>query len=330
MGFRAMNCEMAAWVVAAEPQAAKEHLVAARDFIQTVEAQLSRFRPQSELSRLNARSGQPVRVSALLWDVIVCALDSSRRTDGLYDPTVLNALETAGYNRTFETVVADRLDLLRETRSPGDRRPSPTAGHLEKQGPQWSVAGGRRSFRRDIQLDPRTRSVTLPPGVRLDLGGIAKGWTADRAADRLAALGPCLVDAGGDLAARGRPPGQAGWPIGVADPHNPEMDLALLLVSDRGVATSGVDYRRWTHAGVPQHHAIDPRTRRPARTDLLSVTVVGPDATRADLHALVALLLGAKQGHRYLARRRDVEGLLVGQGGRLLVTPGMRRHVSAE
>ncbi len=344
--FRAMSCEMAAWVVSADHHAARAHLITARDFIQTVEAQLSRFRPQSELSRLNAQPGHPVQVGPMLWEVLGYALEAARETGGLYDPTVLDALEAAGYDRSFD-----------------DRRPSETRrqGDKETRGPsacpvEWtqfhracrssvtpkvsssphllvSLSQKRRSAVsprplawQAIRLDPHTRSVTLPPGVRLDLGGIAKGWAADRAAERLAALGPCLVDAGGDIAARGAPPGQPGWPIGVADPRNPNSDLTLLQIRDRGVATSGVDYRRWVHDGAIQHHIIDPRTHRPAQTDLLTVTVVAPDTTQADLHALVALLLGSREGRRYLARQRGVEGLLVREDGRRFTTPGWGRY----
>ncbi len=313
LDFRAMSCEMVVWVVAADPRAAREHLVAARDFIQAVERQLSRFDPQSELSRLNARSGQAVQVSPLLWAVLTYALDAARQTEGLYDPTVLEALEVAGYDRSFQEVLAN-------SRAPGSPSTGLRAGSEELR----ATVGRQWSSWRDIQIDPPTRNVTLPPGVRLDLGGIAKGWAAERAADRLAIIGPCLVDAGGDIAARGRPPDQAGWPIGVTNPRNPETDLALLLVKDRGVATSGTDYRRWNRDGVIQHHIIDPRTRRPAQTDLLSATVVAPDAAQADLHALVALLLGAEEGLRYLARQPMVEGLLVTEDGRQLATPGFR------
>jgi len=305
---------MAAWVSAPNASIAREYLEAVRQFIETVEAHLSRFRPESELSRLNARTGRKVAVSPLLWEALQWALESARRTGGLYDPTVLDALEAAGYDRSFD-----------DHRSPtAERRLRDVVGDSESDEPSAVVP--RWSWQ-DIRLDPRTQSVTLPPHLRLDLGGIAKGWAAERAADQLAVLGPCLVDAGGDIATRDRPPGLPGWPIAVAQPGNPDADLALLLVRDRGVATSGIDYRRWVHNGVQQHHLIDPRTRRPARTDLLTVTVIAPNAMEADLHALVALLLGAKDGLRYLIHQQGVEGLLVKNDGAHFTTPGFERYV---
>ena len=307
LDFRAMSCEMAAWVAATDAAIARERLAAAQRFIETVEAHLSRFRPQSELSRLNARAGQEVRVSPLLWEVLEWALEAAHRTAGVYDPTVLDALEAAGYDRSFDerrTTSDERHSVERTLQTP--HQPS-----------AWQA----------IRLNPHARSVTLPPGVRLDLGGVAKGWAAERAADRLAVLGPCLVDAGGDIAARGSPPGERGWPIAVADPREPDADLALLIVRDRGVATSGTDYRRWMHNGTLQHHLIDPRTRRPAQTDLLAVTVVAPDAAQADLHALVTMVLGLEEGQRYLRRQRGVEGLLIREDGQQFATPGFWRYV---
>ena len=180
---------------------------------------------------------------------------------------------------------------------------------------------------RDIACDPLTRTVTLPLGLHLDLGGTAKGWAATRAADMLADLGPCLVDAGGDLAARGAPPGLDGWPIGVAAPDHADPCWSNLMVRDRGVATSGVDYRRWMRGGVEQHHIIDPRTQRPAATDLRTATVIAPDATQADLYALVMMLLGREQGLAYLQAHPNLDGLLVDSEGHQWLTPGMAAYL---
>lgn len=296
-----MDCDMAAWVLTAHPGVARTRLAMVKAFMMAMEDRLSRFRPHSELSRLNARASQVVPVSPWLWEVLLCALEGAQRTGGLYDPTVLDALEAAGYDRTFHEMADD------------DRPPRP-------------LAPSRKDWRA-IRLDPDGRCVTLPPGVRLDFGGIAKGWAAERAADLLAPLGPSLVDAGGDIAVRGNLPGLSGWPIGVADPREASKDLTLLLVSDRGVATSGVDYRRWQRGGMVQHHIIDPHRRRPAETDLLSVTVVAPNAMQADLHALVALLLGSEAGWQYLTRQRDVEGLLIHEDGIQLASPGFQQYV---
>ncbi len=301
IAFRAMNCQMGAWVVTADAELAEQRLAAVEVFMHATEASLSRFRPESELSRLNARAGETVAVSATLANVLALALASAHESGGVYDPTILDALEAAGYDRSFEQVSDDARPV------------APVAP--------------RQVGWQDIELDVAARRVKLPAGVRIDLGGIAKGWAADQAARMLSDVGPCLVDAGGDIVARGQPLEYAAWPVGLADPRVPDADLALLMVSDRGIATSGTDYRRWRRGQTLQHHIIDPRTRQPARTDLLSVTVIAPSAARADLYAKVALILGSKDGMRWLEETPDIEGLLVDEAGDQRTTRGFGRYV---
>lgn len=302
--FRAMGCTMSAWVVAADPRAARARLAAVWALVRLVDARLSRFRPDSELSRLNARSGQEVPVSPVLWEVLQAALTAARQTSGLFDPALLDALEAAGYDRDFDSIAWAN----------GATGPAEAMPHQPE---AW----------RSIRLHPKARSVVLPAGVRVDLGGIAKGWTADRAAAILSSLGPCLVDAGGDIAARGVPPGYAGWPVGVADPVAPEADLALLLVRDGGVATSGTDHRRWRQGRRLQHHIIHPRTGRPAWTDVLAVTTLAGSAAQAEVHAKVAVILGAEGGWRYLEGISSVEGLLVQRDGGRAATSGLHSYL---
>jgi thiamine biosynthesis lipoprotein len=302
-----MGCELALWVVARDPRAASRRLAEARAFVDQAEARLSRFLPNSELSRLNAVQGRPVRVSRTLWQAVSLALESARRTDGLYDPTVIDALEAVGYDRPFDELRA------------GPAGQTTSAAPPEPRSRGW----------RGIQLEPGSRSVRLPLGERLDLGGVGKAWVAERAADLLGLLGPCLVDAGGDIAVRGRPPAEVGWPIGVADPRRPGIDLALLLVADRGVATSGLDYRRWRRGRKLVHHLIDPRTSRPAESDLLAATVIAADAAEANLHSLATMILGFRDALAYLAEQPAVEGLLVRRDGEVFYTRGFERYVCA-
>jgi thiamine biosynthesis lipoprotein len=148
----------------------------------------------------------------------------------------------------------------------------------------------------------------------------------------LAPLGPCLVDAGGDVAARGGLSAAAGWPVGVADPLKPGSRVTTLTVYDRGIATSGIDYRNWRRRGVDMHHLIDPRTQRPVHTDLITATVIAPDVAWADLHALVVMLLGRENGQTWLLQHPELEGLLVDRSGRVWRTPGLvaYEHRAAE
>lgn len=198
----------------------------------------------------------------------------------------------------------------------GERVAKPPTGA----GPSWE----------QVVLNPGARTVLLPPGVRLDFGGIGKAWAAERAAAALSSAGPCLVDAGGDIVARGTPAGWPGWQVGITDPHEPDRTLTTLALVDRAVATSGTDVRRWRRGGQMCHHIIDPRTGMPAETDLWSVSVVAESAADANVHAVAAVILGSEEGLRYLAAQSGVEGLAVRRDRVLCCTPGFGQYVWQE
>lgn len=306
--FRAMGCAMSAHL-AVPPEAASAPLRQVTALFAGLEQRLSRFDPASELAQLNRRAGEWAAVSPLLWEVVEAALDLTEETGGLFDPTLLAALEAAGYDRPFEQVAA----AVRDDRP---MTTGPFTGHA-----------------RAVERRPG-REVRLPPGVRLDLGGIAKGYAAQQAAAFLRQWGPCLVDAGGDLAAGDAPPGWPGWPVGVAAPTTAEsetsaqdQDLLLLWLANAAAATSGIDYRHWRRGGQLQHHIIDPRSGLPAVTDLLTATVVDASAVRAEAWATAALVMGAAvAGQTWL--RQGVAGALVQQDGRVRVTPTLHSAVA--
>jgi thiamine biosynthesis lipoprotein len=287
--FRAMGCQVLA-VVDSDDAPVATHLAAVPNWFETWEQQLSRFRPDSELSRLNATSGRPVVVPPPLWEVLGVALDAARQSEGLVQPTILAALEAAGYDRSFD-----------------DPAPAIAGAPLPAHAGDW----------RAIKLDRQAHTVTLPAGVRLDLGGVAKGWAADQAARRLAKAGPALVDAGGDISVSGPMADRSPWPIAIANPFAPEESFGLLLAQG-AVATSGRDYRRWMRGGVEQNHIIAPRSGRPAQTDILSATIVAPDSALAEIAAKVALILGSRAGLAWLDARPTLAGLLVLENGRIL------------
>jgi thiamine biosynthesis lipoprotein len=233
-----------------------------------LEQSMSRFRPDSELSRLN-REGTTVASRELL-DVVSEAVEARERTGGLFDPTVHDALVAAGYDRTFEELV--RADTAHRV---------PCGGPIRVEG----------------------RRITLAPGVRLDLGGIAKGYAADRACELLSSAGPCLVNAGGDVAVRGR-----GWPVGVETADG----TITLLLEERAVATSGSDRRRWPAKGGTAHHLIDPRTGRPAEGDVLRVSVVAGSAVEAEVLAKAAFLGAEVEAPRVIV---TIDGHTILAGG---------------
>jgi len=290
--FRAMGCHMAAFVDNESSQAARA-LEQVPGWFEEWEQALSRFRPESELCALNASAGKAFRASEVLFTVIQTALDGARASSGLVLPTLLEPLEKAGYNRSFEQIVGE-----------GDDRPQ-------------EQASSRYIPWEEIRLDETRMEIHLPLGMRLDLGGVAKGWAAQAACLRLGVLGPALVDAGGDIAISAERTGGGPWTVAVADPLQASEQLALLGLGRCGVATSGIDFRRWRKDGRWNHHIIDPRTLEPAETDLFSVTVVAADAVRAEVAAKVVLILGGEAGLRWLEAHAEFSALLAFQDGRV-------------
>ena len=247
---------------------------------------LSRFRPTSELSALNARAGDPVTVSPLLYTVVDAALEAARATEGLFDPTMLRQLVVLGYDRSFETL------------------PRRLPGTLSVAGP----GGGWRA----IRLDPMQRRVTLPRGVGLDLGGIAKGMAVDAALAALQTVGidAALVNAGGDLAVLGRPLSGESWPIAVPT----RAGTQTVTLQHGALATSGVARRRWRQGEQEHHHLLDPRTGEPAQSGLWSVSVGAATCAQAEVAATVACVLGLEAGAAFL-HAHGLAGLLIHESG---------------
>jgi thiamine biosynthesis lipoprotein len=218
--------------------APEENAEAARDMTRWLfaewEAALSRFRSDSELSRLNARAGEWVPVSSLLFDVTTTALEAARATNGNFDPTLLRQLVSLGYDRTFSRLPAIAAPLS-EKILPG---------------------GGWRG----IRLDRDDRRIFLPEGVALDFGGIAKGMAVDAAVERLRAMGVAsgCVNAGGDLATFGTPPDGDGWPIGVegaCDAHDHAAARRAGDLGDRQPAMAAGRIRPPAHPRSAYWHA---------------------------------------------------------------------------
>ena len=247
-----------------EPSALPEAAALVTAMLAEIDAVCSRFRTDSELSRLNRRPGEAVSLSPLLEEAIVAALDAAAMTDGLVDPTAGARVIDLGYESTFRDVPANgpAVDLT-----------------------IVAVAGWRA-----LEYDAAAHTIRLPPGASIDLGASGKAWAADRAADRVAqALGVgVLVDCGGDVAVRGPAP-EKGWPVRVADRiDGPGEDVTLF---DGGLATSGVMTRRWRRGGVDLHHIIDPATGLPARTRWAMVTAAAATCLEANAAATAALIM---------------------------------------
>jgi thiamine biosynthesis lipoprotein len=306
ISFRAMGVQMQALLDDDTAESAGA-LAQVPGWFEGWEQVLSRFRDDSELSRLNDSRGQSMPVTQVLWELVDLAFSAERDSDGLVTPVLLSALEAAGYDRSFDV-------LPKHANTP----------HADL---EWQPLGPAPDLSRSVTRDTQQHSLRLVDGVRLDFGGVAKGWAADQAARRLSGFGPALVDAGGDIAVSGPRTGAAPWTIGVANPFFPDDELeTLLLAGGAGVATSGRDYRRWQRNGQWYHHILDPRTGRPAETDVLTATVVAPTAAQAEVAAKVVLILGRQQGLAWLAARPALAACLVLQDGRLLRTDSLAAY----
>ena len=258
-------------------------------FSQT-EERLSRFRPESELSQLN-RQGFISHASLLLFESVAEAVKMAHLTGGIFDPTILENLEKAGYDRSFELLAARCYRTI-----------SPF--------PAWPSEGRYQQ----IELDPASRSIRLPARVRIDLGGIGKGMTVDRASQLLKQAGfdNYVVSAGGDMYLSGHPlASPEGWTVGVTNPFNPALDITELTGQNQAIATSSVIKRRWQQGGQTSHHLIDPRTGKPVVNNLAAVTVIAPTTQLADVLAKTALILGPIEGKTFIKKQPGCSAIFV-------------------
>ncbi len=219
--------------------------------VHDLEARWSRFDHNSELSMLNASAGvYSMPVSADTYRLVSTSIDAWRRTSGRFDPSILDAVEANGYDRTYDAIPAQRTGRI--------EGPSAIPGC-------W-----------DIELDDTVRTVTLPLGVRLDPGGIGKGLAADIVAEEAVDAGAAgiLVDIGGDLRVAGTGPENDTWVIDIEDPLRPGPAALHLAVNNVGIASSSRLRRHWMIDDEHRHHLLDPATGRPTATDIVAATVI--------------------------------------------------------
>ncbi|HMD90467.1 MAG TPA: FAD:protein FMN transferase, partial [Anaerolineaceae bacterium] len=275
------------------------------------EQALSRFRPVSELNRLNHSAGSEFQASPILWEVLNVALENADWSAGLVVPTILKSLEEAGYISSFDPSLPG-AEYSRQT----------TATFAADEA--WKT--GQTGWG-DIRLDQSRLTITIPAAMKLDLGGVAKGWAAAQAMQRLRKFGPVLVNAGGDIAISGLDRDGDSWVVSIEDPLQFQESLGELSLGKCGVATSGIDYRRWLQNGAVKHHIIDPRTGEPAQTDLMTASILAPDIIRAEAAAKAVLILGSQAGQDWLKERPQLAGLLALQDGSLIYCGDIKEYL---
>ncbi len=292
--------------------------------LDAIDRACSRFRADSELSRVNRAGGRPTRISPLLLEALTVALRGAELTGGDVDPTLGRALEMAGYDRdrllltpphgepplhgtpephgTPETrgtpEAHDTPEELRELHPRGARDPRDEPGGYE------TIAARVIAGWRSVILDRARSTVRVPSPIRLDLGASAKAWAADRAADRAAQASGCgvLVSIGGDVATCGEAP-VGGWRIRVTDNcrSDPSAPGQTVSIVSGGLATSSTAVRRWSHGGHTMHHIIDPVTQAPAGTIWRTVSVAAACCADANI-ATTAALVRSRRATSWLER----------------------------
>lgn len=303
--FRAMGTDVHVRVVGGPPELAVE----AQRAVESREARWSRFLAHSELTILNnAGGGRPVIVSPDTFALVAAAVEACRLTAGAFDPTVLTSLVAAGYDRPH-----------------GQLTPPDPGADL---GPMRAGAGGIPPAPgvEGVELHPAACAVVLPPGVGLDLGGIAKGATADVVSDELLAAGAdgCCVNVGGDLRVRGTAPDGEGWVIGLECPGATGPAGLRVRLADGAVCTSTVLARRWRgpRGGATEHHLRHPHTGAALSTGLWSVTVVAASAMQAEVLTKAAFVAGV-DGAAAVIGGHGATGVLVADGGGVVPLAGL-------
>jgi thiamine biosynthesis lipoprotein len=265
--------------------------------IDAIDRACSRFREDSELSRLNASGPHWMAASSLFIEALDVALRGARVTRGLVDPTVGSALRVLGYDRDFARV--------------------------EREGPPLLVSVRRVAGWKTIEIDRARSAVRIPRGVELDFGATAKALCVDRAARAIgeATGASALVGLGGDVAVGGPPP-LDGWDVLIADDHAAQPDAVdeRIVVASGGVATSGTSARRWSRGDWVLHHVLDPATGLPAREYWRTVSVSAASCVDANIASTAALVMG-DGALRWLGARRlparlvTVDGAVAYVGG---------------
>jgi len=315
-GFSALGTGVR--VLSTEPGALPAAVAAVRGELAAIDAACSRFRDDSELTRLNRRAGEPVQVSPLLFAALEAAVRACRMTGGAVDPTMGRAIRVLGYDRDFAQL--DRVSLPLHGAGQGVvNSPSPSRGEGRGGGaaaqPVTLIvqpAGGIGV----IEMDRRTRVVRVQGGHELDLGATAKALAADRAALAAQTAAGCgvLVSIGGDLRVAGESPPD-GWPVLITDDHAAPLDGPGDVISLRSgaLATSSTAVRRWRQNGTPRHHILDPSTGVPAQEHWRTVSVVAGSCVDANTAATAAIVWGERAigwlaQHRLPARLVRADG----------------------
>lgn len=301
--FRAIGTEVSVDIVLGE-NIFEERVRAAVEKIKTIfqknEKIFSRFNPDSELSFLNDNLGKEIAISKEMSEVLELCLKFNKLSDGYFDPRVISNLEKIGYDKDFKTHDFNSEESKKIT--------------VEK------IAG---DFSDDIILNPIKQAVIIKK--RIDTTGIAKGYAVDEAAQFLLAedIQNFIVDAGGDMFASGHSDEDAPWRIGIESLSDEKL---MLQLENAGIATSGIDRKRWTIGGKKYHHLINPKDPENFSYDIKTVTVIEEKTVEADGRAKVLVLMGRDKGLAF-ANQNNTKALFLDYKGNVYLSEAIKSYI---
>ena len=289
--------------VAFDTKVGNRAVQAAFDEIKRLEQLLSTWRSDSELSQVNAEAGRrPVKVSRETFEVVGRSLEMARLTHGGFNIALGPAIEAWSVTERQQILDDHTLEQLKLL-------------------VDWT----------NIQLDQKAQTIYLPrKGMRLDVGGVGKGYAADRAVEvmKRAGIKGGVVALSGDIKAFGMFPERTGFPVGIRHPRDEGALMGMIDLQDEAISTAG-DYERFFERdGIRYHHILDPHTLQPAR-GCQSVTVIAKEGVMADGLDTGIFVLGPKNGMALVEQLPDVEAIIVDANGTLLVSSGLRARLRA-
>jgi len=275
----------------ADPCALEQARAIVESELDLIDRACSRFRPDSELQRVNAGAGRYVQVDPLLIEALQVALRAAELTDGDVDPTVGRALVLAGYDRDWQLLQGPAEESQGRVQPFEHEAPSSHRSTIRRH--RSRIRAHSTPGWQAIEIAVKPAAIRLPAGVRLDLGATAKAWAADRAASAVhqATGASGLVSLGGDIATCGTAP-EGGWRIHVTDDHRsaPEKPGQRISIASGGLATSSTAVRRWSQEGQTMHHIIDPDTGTPVSQTWRTASVAAASCLDANIASTAALV----------------------------------------
>ena len=294
--FKALGSEV---VMVAQLETSQYNLLEeAKKLTEDFEKKFSRFIRNNELDRFNNSSTSSFSVSKEFAELLSEAKKMHKETGGVFDPTIIDALETAGYDKNFSDLELNNREKVSA---------SEVKTKFKKRGKfsALKISGTR---------------IKKPAGLRLDFGGLGKGFLADKLANsHFKKVANCWISMGGDLFVKGseKPDQKNGWKIGVEDPNQPGREIFTVMTGgkDLGIATSGVFKRRGLKGGFEWNHLIDTKTGLPVNNNIIAVTAISTSAKKADVFAKTVLMLGENKGFEFIEKQKDSAAVIFFKGG---------------